>query len=50
MKHEKQTGKELKKLVNILNGVLCVEANTSSCIMFYQPKVPEKLSRFRKSK
>lgn len=50
MKHEKQTGKTLKNLVNILDGVLCIEANTASCLIFYQPKTPEKLSRFRKSK
>ena len=34
----------------ILDKVLVVEANTTSCSVIYQPKAPEKLATFRNTK
>lgn len=37
-----------KKVVKVLDASLRAEANTASCITFYQPKAPESLSRFKR--
>lgn len=34
----------------VLNATLRVDANSTSCMGIYQPKAPEELSRFRKTK
>ena len=39
-----------KGLVNVLNVSLRINANSTSCVAFYQPKEPKELSRFRRSK
>ncbi len=37
-----------QKAVKVLDTYLCAEANTTSCVTFYQPKAPESLSRFKR--
>ena len=39
-----------KKAVDTLNLVLRADANSTSCMLVYQPKAPRELSRFRKDK
>lgn len=39
-----------KGMVSILNKVLQVEANSASCVIMHQPKAPERLAEFRKTK
>ncbi|MDO5403266.1 MAG: cyclic lactone autoinducer peptide, partial [Eubacteriales bacterium] len=34
----------------VLNTVLKADANSASCGMIYQPKAPEALSRFKKTR
>lgn len=34
--------------VALLNSILVICANTTSCFMVYQPKTPSTLNRFRK--
>lgn len=36
------------KVVKILDASLRTEANTASCVVLYQPKAPESLSRFKR--
>lgn len=36
--------------VNVLNIALRVDANSTSCIVVYQPKAPKGLARFRRDK
>lgn len=36
------------KVVKILDVSLRTEANTASCVVLYQPKAPESLSRFKR--
>lgn len=43
--------KGVAKLVkNTLNKVLSVEANSNSCVLVYQPKVPKSLEKFKNGK
>lgn len=35
-----------KRMVSILDKVLSVEANTSSCTFVYQPKAPNELKQY----
>lgn len=45
---KKQIKKNIAKRVKkILDVVLCVEANSTSCMFIYQPKVPKMLEKFR---
>ena len=37
-----------KKAVKVLDASLRVEANTASCVVLYQPKAPEALSKFKR--
>lgn len=37
-------------IVKVLTNVLKVDANSTACYFAYQPKVPKKLSYFRKQK
>lgn len=39
-----------KGTVSILNTFLHVDANSTSCILSYQPKAPKELARFKKKK
>lgn len=39
-----------KGMVHILDAILHNDANSTSCAFIYQPKQPEELSRFRKTK
>lgn len=34
----------------VLDTVLKVDANSASCFMIYQPKAPEALSRYKKTR
>lgn len=36
------------KVVNVLDVSLRTEANTTSCVLLYQPKAPESLSKFKR--
>ena len=37
-----------KVTAKILEKVLKVEANTASCVLVYEPKIPEEIRRFKK--
>lgn len=37
-------------VVNVLNAMLHADADSSSCLMVYQPKAPKELARFRRKK
>ena len=39
-----------KKVAGTLNTVLRAEANSTSCIVYYQPKAPKDLMRFKSDK
>ena len=48
---EKSLSKQAAKLVTgTLNKMLKVEANSTSCLMVYQPKAPKTLEKFKKTK
>ncbi|WP_448902114.1 cyclic lactone autoinducer peptide [Eubacterium sp.] len=48
---EKNLSKKTAKLVTgMLNNILKVEANSTTCGMVYQPKAPKTLQRFRNNK
>lgn len=47
MNNEKNVEKMLKKVVE---KMLAVDANRTSCTVIYQPKAPEKLKAFKKAK
>lgn len=51
MRKKSKVEKPLAKgVVAMLNNVLNVEANTTSCSIVYQPKTPKNLSKFRRDK
>ncbi len=50
MKMRKQGRSVAKTVVNLLNTSLVVDANTTTCVAFYQPEVPKELSRFKRNK
>ncbi len=50
MKKNTTEHKVAKKLTSVLNGVLRTEANTVSSLVFYQPKAPKDLMRFKNNK
>ena len=50
MKKEKMTKSAAKGIANVLNSVLRTEANTTSCVIIYQPKAPKDLMRFKNNK
>lgn len=37
-------------VVKMLDRTLNTKANTASCTLWYEPKAPEKLTRYRKEK
>lgn len=42
--------KAAKLVTKGLNGILRMEANSTACLVAYQPKAPESLARFRREK
>lgn len=48
---QKNISKSIAKIaIGVLNTVLCVDANSTSCMVIYQPKAPKELERFRRYK
>lgn len=39
-----------KTVTKVLDRVLRMEANTTSCLFVYQPKAPKELKQFRREK
>lgn len=39
-----------KGMKTVLDTVLKTEANTTSCVIMFQPKAPEELMKYRRSK
>ena len=39
-----------KGAVSVLDKFLQVEANSTSCVIAYQPKAPKELTKFRRTK
>lgn len=50
MKERDLTTKTAKMMVSVLNKMLKVDANSTSCIVVYQPKAPKELENFRNAK
>lgn len=50
MKKERITKKVARGVAATLNTVLRADANSASCVIAYQPKVPKELARFRNDK
>ncbi|WP_251390342.1 cyclic lactone autoinducer peptide [Mediterraneibacter agrestimuris] len=50
MKENKLLNNVAKGVGKVLNNVLKIEANTTSCVVVYQPKAPKKLEELRKEK
>ena len=50
MERKEVLKKTTKLIANATAGYLKVDANSTSCIMFHQPKAPKELSRFKKKK
>lgn len=50
MKQKKQGRSFAGTVVSLLNTSLMVDANTTTCVGFYQPEAPKELSRFKKGK
>lgn len=49
MKMKKEAVKKAsKKVATVLDTVLKVEANSTSCGLIYQPKEPKKMDRFKR--
>lgn len=48
MKREGTKKPVAKVAVKVLDKVLRTEINSTSCIVFYQPKAPAKLEKFKK--
>lgn len=49
MKKEKSKN-AAKAITRILDKVLVMEANSTSCVIVYEPKVPKSISKFKKEK
>lgn len=51
MSVKKKVGKLVAKgMKDTLDIVLLSEANTTSCVIFYQPKAPKELMKYRRKK
>lgn len=50
MKNKEISKKVSKCVTSMLEKALCLEANSTSCIVIFQPKAPEGLEKFRKIK
>lgn len=50
MKQKKLGRSVAQAVVNVLNTSLLVDANTTSCVAFYQPEAPKELARFKRNK
>lgn len=49
MKDNKTSNMVAKGVIHILNGFLRLDANSTSCVVMYQPKQPD-MTRFKKNK
>lgn len=49
MKDNKTSNMVAKGIKHILNGFLRLDANSTSCVVMYQPKRPD-MSRFKKNR
>lgn len=50
MKQKNLSKPAAKAVVNVLNTLLRVDANSTSCVVAYQPKAPRELACFRREK
>lgn len=50
MKKEKMSKTVAKGIASALNSMLRIEANSTSCVIAYQPKAPKELEKFRREK
>lgn len=50
MKQNNVSKKVSKYVASALKNVLRAEANSTSCVVFFQPKAPENLSEFKRMK
>lgn len=50
MQNEKLKTFVAKKVAGMLEEKLVIKANTTSCILWYEPKAPEALARYHKGK
>lgn len=50
MMKSKVSKKVAKGTVSVLNTLLRADANSTSCILAYQPKAPKELARYKKTK
>lgn len=50
MKNRKEVAPLAKVVEKTLKGILRADANSTSCFVFYQPKMPKEIFRFKKSK
>lgn len=50
MKGNKVSRSIAKGVATVLNVLLYVDANSSSCFVAYQPKIPKELAKYRRSK
>lgn len=50
MKNQKLRKVMTNGVVKVLDNTLKTKANTASCTLWYEPKAPDKLNRFRKER
>lgn len=50
MKKENVSNSVAKRVVKVLDSMLKVEANSTSCVIVFQPKAPKGLEKFRRDK
>ncbi|MCI8563968.1 MAG: cyclic lactone autoinducer peptide [Lachnospiraceae bacterium] len=50
MKQKDLSKPAAKKVAQVLNSFLRSDANSASCAVFYQPKAPKELERFKKKR
>lgn len=50
MKREQLLKKSTKAVADIATKYLKADADSASCAVFHQPKVPKELARFKKNK
>ena len=50
MKQKKQVRSVANTVAKLLHASLIVDANSTSCIYYYQPEAPKELFRFKRSK
>ena len=50
MKQKKQVRSVANTVAKLLHASLIVDANSTTCVGFYQPEAPKELSRFKRGK